>query len=60
MHSKVPDAPVLGWDVCIDSKNRIEIIEGNHLPDVDVLPALTKTGIRKKLEIQLKKQVYHH
>ena len=55
MHSKVPDAPVIGWDVCIDSKNRIEIIEGNHLPDVDVLQSPTKTGIRKKLEIQLKK-----
>ena len=52
-HDQTPDAPVVGWDVCIDSNDNIEIIEGNHLPDVDVLQSPLKIGIRAKVESML-------
>lgn len=52
-HSVVPEATVVGWDICIDSNNNIEIIEGNHLPDVDVLQSPLKIGIREKVESML-------
>lgn len=54
MHTLVPDAPIVGWDVCITKSGQIEIIEGNHLPDVDVLQSPAKEGIRKQLSKQLK------
>lgn len=37
---------VCGWDVCITDDGHIEIIEGNHAPDVDVLQSPLKTGKR--------------
>ena len=49
-HAIMPDAPVVGWDICIDSNNNIEIIEGNHMPDVDLLQSPLKIGIRTKVE----------
>lgn len=52
-HDQMQDAPVVGWDVCIDSNDNIEIIEGNHLPDVDVLQSPLKIGIRAKVESML-------
>lgn len=52
-HRQTPDAPVVGWDICIDSNNNIEIIEGNHLPDVDVLQSPLKIGIKAKVETML-------
>ncbi len=54
MHKSIPEAVVVGWDVCVNSDNKIEVIEGNHLPDIDVLQSPTKTGIRHRLERQLK------
>lgn len=56
-HKIVPAMPVIGWDVCINSNNEIEIIEGNHLPDVDVLQSPLKVGIRSKLKDLLKNKV---
>lgn len=52
-HRQIPDAPIVGWDICIDSNNNIEIIEGNHLPDVDVLQSPLKIGIKAKVETML-------
>lgn len=46
----MPDAPIVGWDICIDSNNNIEIIEGNHMLDVDVLQSPLKIGIRTKVK----------
>ena len=55
MHRKVPMAPVVGWDICINKDDKIEVIEGNHFPDIDVLQSPAKRGIRVKLENQLSK-----
>lgn len=52
-HKLIPEVPIVGWDVCVDSKNNIEIIEGNHLPDVDVLQSPLKIGIRAKVQSML-------
>ena len=52
-HDLTPDAPVVGWDICIDSNNNIEILEGNHMPDVDVLQSPLKIGIKAKVESML-------
>ena len=54
MHKMIPQAPVVGWDICITRSNEIEVIEGNHFPDIDVLQSPFKKGIRKQLEYQLK------
>lgn len=56
-HKMVPEMPVIGWDICINVNNEIEIIEGNHLPDVDVLQSPLKTGIRLKLKNMLNGKV---
>lgn len=53
MHMKTPEAIVVGWDICVNSENKIEVIEGNHLPDVDLLQSPAKMGIRHRLEKQL-------
>lgn len=53
MHLSIPQAPIVGWDICIDSNNNIEVIEGNHMPDFDVLQSPQKTGIRKRLNEEL-------
>lgn len=44
------DLPFVGWDVCITDKNEIEIIEGNHAPDVDVIQGPLKRGYREEFE----------
>ena len=54
LHSEVPDAPIIGWDIAVTS-NGIDVIEGNHLPDFDVLQSPQKIGIRAKVNNMLKK-----
>lgn len=44
---KYPKVIVCGWDLCINDKGEIEIIEGNHAPDVDVMQSPLKVGKRK-------------
>lgn len=56
-HKLVPMMPVVGWDVCINVNNEIEIIEGNHMPDVDVLQSPLKVGIRSKLKDLLRDKI---
>lgn len=56
-HRIMPEAPVVGWDICIDSNNNIELIEGNHLPDVDLLQSPLKRGIKAKVESMLRVKI---
>ena len=49
IHSTIPQADVIGWDVCLTDHNEIEIIEGNHLPDLDLIQSPQKRGIRAKM-----------
>lgn len=41
---------IVGWDVVVNNRGEIEIIEGNHAPDVDLLQAPLKKGIRAEFE----------
>ncbi len=45
--SKYENVIVAGWDVCINSKGRIEIIEGNHAPDIDVMQSPLRVGKKR-------------
>lgn len=45
----VPENPITGWDVVIDTKGNIEFIEGNHGPDFDVMQSPLKIGVKSRL-----------
>lgn len=49
MHSGV-DLPIIGWDVVVTANDAVEIIEGNHAPDADILQSPRNTGMRKEFE----------
>ena len=34
---KYDNVRVVGWDVCVTEDGEVEIIEGNHAPDIDAL-----------------------
>lgn len=48
MHSLTPEVPVVGWDVAL-TPDGIEVIEANHLPDMDLMQSPLKIGIRERL-----------
>lgn len=41
--------PVVGWDVVANDDGVIELIEGNHRPDMDVMQIRYKKGVKKQL-----------
>lgn len=43
------DLKICGWDLCIRNDGRIELIEGNHAPDIDGIQFSKKCGIREEL-----------
>lgn len=45
----IPENPITGWDVVINTKGNIEFIEGNHGPDFDVMQSPLKIGVKRKL-----------
>ena len=51
----IPNIHFAGWDVCINNKGEVEIIEGNHAPDFDGgMQAPLKIGVKKKLQQTVK------
>ncbi len=46
---KIPEVRFAGWDLCVLENGNIEIIEGNHAPDLDIMQSPLKIGIREKL-----------
>lgn len=40
--------PFVGWDVCLNQKDEVEFIEGNHAPDMDLCQSLPNSGLRDK------------
>ena len=44
----VPTIHVVGWDICIMRDDRIEVIEGNVLPDVDFFATSQATGNKSR------------
>lgn len=49
-----PDIYFTGWDVCVLKDGRVELIEGNHAPDFDLMQSPLKTGVRQKLNAVLR------
>lgn len=46
----IPNIRFAGWDLCINSDGKVEIIEGNHAPDFDGgMQAPLKIGVKRKL-----------
>lgn len=48
----IPEAKIVGWDIAIRKDYTIVIIEGNHMPDFDVMQSPARQGVKKQfLEI---------
>lgn len=45
----IKDVFIVGWDVTVLKDGTVELIEGNHGPDFDVMQSPLKVGIRKKI-----------
>ncbi|MBR2064824.1 MAG: hypothetical protein IJ971_09045 [Bacteroidales bacterium] len=50
----IPDLRFAGWDCVVLPDGRIDILEGNHGPDVDVMQSPLKVGIRSDIKDRLK------
>ena len=37
---KYGNVRVVGWDVCVTENGEVEIIEGNHAPDIDLIQVI--------------------
>lgn len=48
--SQIPGLFIVGWDITIMKDGQIEIIEGNHGPDWDVMQSPLKKGYRQMIE----------
>jgi hypothetical protein len=46
--SIIPEAKIIGWDVAIRNDYEVIIIEGNHMPDFDLMQSPSRKGIKKK------------
>lgn len=44
----LPALRVVGWDVAVLSDGRLELIEGNHNPGMNIVQAAGKHGVREK------------
>jgi hypothetical protein len=48
----IPEAKIVGWDIAIRKDYTIVIIEGNHMPDFDVMQSPARQGVKREfLEI---------
>ena len=45
----IPEAKIVGWDIAVRQDYSIEIIEGNHMPDFDVMQSPARKGVKKEL-----------
>lgn len=49
----VPNTFIVGWDVVINKKGDLELLEGNGGPDFDVMQSPLKVGVKGKLQHDL-------
>lgn len=49
----LPCLRVVGWDIAVLQDGRLEIIEGNHNPGMNIVQAPAKRGVRRKFEAML-------
>jgi len=48
----IPEAKIVGWDIAVRKDYSIVIIEGNHMPDFDLMQSPARKGVKKEfLEI---------
>lgn len=43
------DNPITGWDVAINHCGKVEFIEGNHTPDLDMMQTRYQAGFKKSI-----------
>ena len=55
-----PEAVVIGWDVVENSEHMIEFVEGNSKPDIDVIQAPLRTGLKRKVYDLLREEINGH
>jgi hypothetical protein len=41
--------PITGWDVAVNNKEEVELVEGNYGPDFDVMQSPLRIGVKKIL-----------
>ena len=46
----LPEMDYVGWDVAIDANNNVLLIEGNSIPDYDVLQIATQEGLYNRFK----------
>ena len=56
--NSLPGLFICGWDVTVTKDGIVDIIEGNHGPDFDVMQSPLKTGYYNRINEYIK-QVYH-
>jgi hypothetical protein len=54
----IPEMNYIGWDVAVDSKDNVVLIEGNCMPDFDVLQITTQEGLYDKVKSIMDKNGY--
>lgn len=42
-------SPMIGWDVAVNNRGEVEIVEGNYGPDMDMMQTRYKVGAKKKI-----------
>ena len=55
-----PEAVVIGWDVVENSEHMIEFVEGNSMPDIDLLQAPLRIGLKRKVYNLLHAEINGH
>lgn len=50
----IPNIKVAGWDIALTENGNIEIIEANHMPDIDIMQAPLKKGLKQEVKKCLK------
>lgn len=47
--AKLSGNPITGWDVVVNSDGKVEFIEGNYGPDLDMMQARYGRGVKRKV-----------
>lgn len=47
--AKLTDNPITGWDVVLNNQGKVEFVEANYGPDMDMMQTRYKAGAKKKI-----------
>ena len=52
--AKLTDNPITGWDVVLNNQGKVEFVEANYGPDMDMMQTRYKAGAKKKIYALIK------